>query len=161
MRNAMGQVEGITDIDTSLKEQYDTIANSYYLLEEAAYALREKLDMMEYDPQRLDYIETRLNEIRTLKKRSTDIRWRRFLEYAAAIEEEISKIENKDVHIEQTKKQLKELEAAAVKEAMTLSAMRQELAVRLTAAIHQELKELYMDKTKFEIIIGKTGGLIR
>lgn len=157
VRNAMGQVEGITDIATSLKEQYDTIANSYYLLEEAAYALREKLDIMEYDPKRLDYIETRLNEIRTLKKKYGHT-VEEILEYAASIEEEISKIENKDVHIEQTKKQLKELATAAVKEAMTLSKMRQELAVRLTAAIHQELKELYMDKTKFEIIIGKREG---
>ncbi len=44
------------------------LPNSYYLLEEVAYQLREKLDMMEYDPNRLDEIETRLNEIRMLKK---------------------------------------------------------------------------------------------
>ncbi len=52
-----------------IKKIHDSIANSYYLLEEVAYQLREKLDMMEYDPNRLDEIETRLNEIRMLKRK--------------------------------------------------------------------------------------------
>ncbi len=68
VRSAMGQMESITHLDEVYQENHDSIANSYYLLEEVAYQLREKLDMMEYDPNRLDEIETRLNEIRMLKK---------------------------------------------------------------------------------------------
>jgi DNA repair protein RecN (Recombination protein N) len=157
VRNAMHQIEAITNIDTSLKEMYDTIANSYYLLEEVSYSLREKLDAMEYDPNRLDYIETRLNEIRMLKRKYGNT-VEDILEYADKIQEEISTIENKDVHIEKTKKRLKELEAIVVKEATTLSVMRKKLASQLTDAIHQELKELYMDKTKFEVVITKKEG---
>lgn len=36
--------------------------------------------------------------------------------------------------------------------------MRHELAEHLTNAIHQELKELYMEKTKFEVRIMKREG---
>ncbi len=159
VRNAMNQMESITDLDTAYQENYDAIANSYYLLEEVAYQLREKLDMMEYDPNRLDEIETRLNEIRMLKRKYGNT-VEEILAYADEIEKEIFTIENKDVHIETTKKKLKEIEQLIVKEAMLLSDMRHNLATRLTTAIHQELKELYMEKTKFEVMIKKKEGTI-
>ncbi len=159
VRNAMNQMESITDLDIAYQENYDAIANSYYLLEEVAYQLREKLDMMEYDPNRLDEIETRLNEIRMLKRKYGNT-VEEILAYADEIEQEIFTIENKDVHIETTRKKLKELEQLIVKEAKLLSGMRHDLANRLTTAIHQELKELYMEKTKFEVMIKKKEGTI-
>lgn len=159
VRNAMNQMESITDLDTAYQENYDVIANSFYLLEEVAYQLREKLDMMEYDPNRLDEIETRLNEIRMLKRKYGNT-VEEILAYADEIEKEIFTIENKDVHIETTKKKLKEIEQLIVNEATLLSNMRHDLANRLTTAIHQELKELYMEKTKFEVMIKKKEGTI-
>ena len=102
--------------------------------------------MMEYDPKRLDEIETRLNEIRMLKRKYGNT-VEEILAYADKIEQEIFTIENKDVHIETTRKQLTKLEGVIVKEATLLSTMRHELADHLTSAIHQELKELYMEKT--------------
>ncbi|PGZ96419.1 DNA repair protein RecN [Bacillus pseudomycoides] len=159
VRNAMNQMESITDLDVAYQENYDAIANSYYLLEEAAYQLREKLDMMEYDPNRLDEIETRLNEIRMLKRKYGNT-VEEILAYADKIEQEIFTIENKDVHIETTRKKLKEVEQLILKEAKLLSDMRHNLANRLTTAIHQELKELYMEKTKFEVMIKKKEGTI-
>jgi DNA repair protein RecN (Recombination protein N) len=157
VRSAMGQMESITHLDEVYQENHDSIANSYYLLEEVAYQLRENLDMMEYDPNRLDEIETRLNEIRMLKRKYGN-NVEEILAYADKIEQEIFTIENKDVHIEATKKQLKELESVILKEATLLSNMRHELAEHLTNAIHQELKELYMEKTKFEVRIMKREG---
>lgn len=159
VRNAMNQMESITDLDIAYQENYDAIANSYYLLEEVAYQLREKLDMMEYDPNRLDEIETRLNEIRMLKRKYGNT-VEEILAYADEIEREIFTIENKDVHIETTRKKLKEVEQLIVKEAKLLSDMRHNLANGLTTAIHQELKELYMEKTKFEVMIKKKEGTI-
>ncbi|MDC2863485.1 MULTISPECIES: DNA repair protein RecN [unclassified Bacillus (in: firmicutes)] len=159
VRNAMNQMESITDLDIAYQENYDAIANSYYLLEEVAYQLREKLDMMEYDPNRLDEIETRLNEIRMLKRKYGNT-VEEILAYADEIEKEIFTIENKDVHIETTKKKLKEIEQLIVKEATLLSDLRHDLANRLTTAIHQELKELYMEKTKFEVMLKKKEGTI-
>lgn len=159
VRNAMSGLETVSDLDASLKEMYDTVANSFYLLEEVAYQLREKLDMMEYDPNRLDYIETRLNEIRMLKRKYGNT-IEEILEYEASIQTEISTIENKDVLIETAKKQLVQLETACIKEATLLSEYRHKLAERLTDAIHKELRELYMEKTKFKIVMEKISGSI-
>ena len=128
----MGQMESITHLDEAYQENHDSIANSYYLLEEVAYQLREKLDMMEYDPKRLDEIETRLNEIRMLKRKYGNT-VEEILAYADKIEQEIFTIENKDVHIETTRKQLTKLEGVIVKEATLLSTMRHGLQIILQA----------------------------
>ncbi|UOY93940.1 DNA repair protein RecN [Ectobacillus sp. JY-23] len=157
VRHAMNEVEAVSDLDTSLQGIHESVANSYYLLEDMTYQLREKLDMMEYDPARLDYIETRLNEIRTLKRKYGES-VQDILMYADKIEEEIATIENKDIHIEATRKQLKQLEEQAMTEAMKLSDLRHSLAVHLTEAIHKELQELYMAKTTFKIMLDKQLG---
>ncbi len=148
VRSAMGQMESITHLDEVYQENHDSIANSYYLLEEVAYQLREKLDMMEYDPNRLDEIETRLNEIRMLKRKYGNT-VEEILAYADKIEQEIFTIENKDVHIETTKKQLKELESVILKEATLLSNMRHELAEHLKMPF-TGIKELYKDEAAHE-----------
>jgi DNA repair protein RecN (Recombination protein N) len=157
VRSAMHGVETVTSIDQSLTEISETITNSFYLLEEAAYSLREKIDLMEYDPKRLDFIESRLNEINMLKRKYGQS-VEEILQYAETIEEELDTIENKDVHIEKTKKELDVLTVKVLEEGLQLSTMRTALAAHLTEAIHQELKELYMDKTKFEVRITKNEG---
>jgi DNA repair protein RecN (Recombination protein N) len=158
VRSAMHGIESVTHIDQSLTEVAESIANSFYLLEEATYSLREKIDLMEYDPKRLDFIESRLNEINMLKRKYGQS-VEEILQYAEKIEVELDTIENKDVHIEKTKKELDALTGKVVEEGLRLSNMRTALATHLTEAIHQELKELYMDKTKFEVRVMKNTGI--
>ena len=93
VRSAMGQWK-VLHLDDVYQENHDSIANSYYLLEEVAYQLREKLDMMEYDPNRLDEIETRLNEIRMLKRKYGN-NVEEILAYADKIEQEILRLKIK------------------------------------------------------------------
>jgi DNA repair protein RecN (Recombination protein N) len=154
---AMSHLDGVADIDSSLKEAHETISNSYYLLEEVAYQLREQLDKLEYDPERLDWIESRLNEINHLKRKYgktvADI-----LEYAAKIEEEIETIQHRDDHIHKLQNELNSITADLLLEAKNLSDLRAKYAKKLIDSIHQELKELYMDKTKFDVMFTKREG---
>lgn len=83
----------------------ESVSNSYYLLEDATFQMRNMLDELEFDPERLNYIEMRLNEIKQLKRKYgatvEDI-----LEYASKIEEEIDQIENRDSHLQSLKRSL-------------------------------------------------------
>jgi DNA repair protein RecN (Recombination protein N) len=151
---AMGQTEDITDLDEALKEVHETISNSFYLLEEISYKIRDQLDMLEFDPNRLDFIEGRLNEMNQLKRKyghSVE----EILEYASKIEEEIEKIENRDLHISNLSKDLEAVTADLLIEAQNVSKIRKQLAKTLIHKIHQELKDLYMGKTTFDITFKK------
>jgi DNA repair protein RecN (Recombination protein N) len=156
---AMDQLEDLSSIDESLKEIFESISNSYYILEDISYKLREKIDQMEYDPQRLDFIETRLNEINHLKRkygRTVE----EILQYAAKIEEEIETIQNRDSHLHKLRNELNSIVEDLLVEAKNLSNLRKSLAKTLEERIHQELKELYMDKTVFQVQFSKREGLL-
>nr|WP_263325787.1 DNA repair protein RecN [Neobacillus sp. Marseille-Q6967] len=146
----MGHLEDASALDPSYKEVYESVMNCFYQLEDAARSLRNELDVLEYDPQRLTEIEDRLNEINQLKRKYGKTIGE-ILEYAAAIEEEIETLQNKETHIGQLQKELASIKQDLELEAKQLTEIRKKWAEKLTKLIHNELKELYMAKTVFEI----------
>ncbi|MBT2656523.1 DNA repair protein RecN [Bacillus sp. ISL-18] len=146
----MGALEEAAALDTSYRELSDSVSNSFYQLEDAAQTLRNELDVLEYDPQRLNEIEARLNEINQLKRKYGKT-IPEILEYAAKIEEEIETLQNKETHIGELEKELISIKKDLALEAKQLTDIRRKWAIKLTKLIHQELKELYMEKTIFEI----------
>jgi DNA repair protein RecN (Recombination protein N) len=146
----MGYLEDAAALDSNYKEIFESVSNSFYLLEDAASSLRNELDALEYDPERLNEIENRLNEINQLKRKygkTID----EIVEYAAKIEEEIETLQNKETHIAELEKELTSIRKDLVLEAKQLTELRRKWAEKLTRLIHKELKELYMAKTVFEI----------
>ncbi|GHI01033.1 DNA repair protein RecN [Neobacillus kokaensis] len=146
----MGHLEDAAAIDEAYKDLSEAVTNSFYQLEDAARTLRNELDILEFDPQRLNEIEDRLNEINQLKRKYGKT-IEEILEYAAKIEEEIETIQNKETHISELEKELASIKKDLILEANQLTKLRHKWAVELTGLIHKELKELYMEKTVFEI----------
>lgn len=147
--HSMAHMEVAAEIDSRYQKLHDTIANCYYLLEDAASTLRNELDSLEYDPERLNEIEARINEINQLKRKYGST-VEEILEYSSKIEEEIEVLTNRDKSIGQLQSKLDSLKEDLQLEGKQLSQIRKKWAKKLTAAIHQELKELYMEKTIFE-----------
>lgn len=152
---AMNNLEEAAGIDESVQQISETVANSYYILEDAASMIRDQLDGLEYDPERLDFIENRLNEINQLKRKYGKT-IEEIVEYGAAIDEEIETILNRETHIAKLEEEIKSIKADLIIEAKNLSELRAKYAKQLTKKIHQELKELYMEKTVFEVHFHKT-----
>ncbi|MBS4199613.1 DNA repair protein RecN [Bacillus sp. FJAT-49732] len=152
--HTMSHLETAADIDKQYEDVLESVANSYYLLEDAADKLRSELERLEFDPERLNVIEGRLNEINQLKRKyGSSVS--EILEYSSKIEEEIEMLVNRDARIGELESKLSSLEDDLALEGKQLSDIRKKWADKLTAAIHMELKELYMDKTIFEPIFIK------
>lgn len=154
---AMNHLDHVSDIDASVKQAQEVVSNCYYLLEEVAHQLREQLDQLEYDPLRLDEIESRLNEINHLKRKYGQT-VRDILEYAAKVEEEIETIQHRDDHIHKLQTELQSITADLLVEAKHISELRMQYAKQLIDDIHQELKDLYMEKTTFDVVFRKRQG---
>lgn len=147
---AMTHLESISSIDEEYKKLYEMISSTFYQLEDISYTLRDQLDGLEHDTDRLNVIESRLGEISQLKRKyghSVE----EILYYAAEIEDEIDEIKNRDSHIHNVRKNLQHSAADLLIEAQTLSDIRKKSALQLEKSILQELKELYMDKADFKI----------
>ncbi|WP_430488762.1 DNA repair protein RecN [Rossellomorea marisflavi] len=147
---AMGHLETAAEVDAQFGGTLESVSSAYYILEDAAHAIRAELDQLEFEPGRLDMIESRLNEINGLKRKyGSSIE--EILAYGSRIEEEIETIINKDSHVQQLQDQLQSLENDLSVEAENLTIARKKWAKKLTVSIHEQLKQLYMDKTKFEV----------
>ena len=145
----MNNLEEAAGLDEGLKNSSETVSNSYFLLEDAMSTIRDQLDSLDYDTERVEFIESRLNEINQLKRKYGRT-IEEILEYGAAIEEEVEKLQNRETHIAKLEKEMKSIKADLIVEAKNLSELRQKFAQQLTKKIHQELKDLYMEKTIFE-----------
>jgi DNA repair protein RecN (Recombination protein N) len=150
--NAMSHLESVLQYDEELKDTHQMVENAFYQLEEAARLVRSYRDTIEFDPERLMQIESRLDEINRLKRKyglSVD----EILEYGASIEDELDHMENRETRIEELQKKVKEIALDLAVEAMELSQIRKQIAAELSAAIEQELKDLHMSRARFEIAV--------
>jgi DNA repair protein RecN (Recombination protein N) len=146
----LGYLEDAASIDSHYQEMFDTISTIFYSLEDVNRTIRHELDSLEFDPNRLNEIEERWNEINQLKRKYgktiEDI-----VQYAESIAAEIETIQNKETHIGQLEKELTILQQKLDEKATILSNHRKKWALVLTELIHKELKELYMEKAVFSI----------
>lgn len=152
---AMNNLEEAAALDESTKGISESISNSYFIIEDAVSLIRDQLDSLEYDPERLDLIESRLNEINQLKRKYGKT-IEEIVEYGSMIEEEIETLQNRETHIVKLEAQIKSIRADLLVEAKNLSELRQTYAKQLTDHIQKELQELYMEKTIFEAHFHKT-----
>ncbi|SDL62962.1 DNA repair protein RecN [Sediminibacillus halophilus] len=157
---ALNGLESASEYDEESASKKEEFSNHYYVLEEFTFDLRNFLDSMEFDPERLNVIESRLNEINRLKKKYgqsvTEI-----LEYAAEVEDEIDQITNRESHLSKLQNQIAELGEDALLEARHMHDIRKKAAETLSDSIHKELKDLYLEKAAFGVDIqmrrGKEG----
>ena len=147
---AMREMEEASQLSSSLSSVSETISNAYYLLEDAKFQLRDQLDSLEFDPIRLDEIESRLALFQQLKRKyGTTIE--EVITYGEQVSDELKSMTNREEHLQTLSDELIRLEQIAREAGMRLSSARKMAAESLQHAIHRELKELYMEKTAFEV----------
>ncbi|GGC91248.1 DNA repair protein RecN [Thalassobacillus devorans] len=150
--HALNALEGAQDYDEQIKKMTEEMSNHYYLMEEMTFQLSSQLEQLEFDPERLDVIESRLNEINRLKKKYGES-VEEILEYSSRIEEEMEEIKNKDSHLAKLESDIKDVGQDAALEAKHLQDIRMKASKELAIAIQQELKGLYLDKAAFSVDI--------
>lgn len=150
---AMSELESITPFDAStLQPLLEQIQSAYYQLEDAAQQLRTYRDQIEFNPQRLDDIEARLNLISSLRRKYGE-NIADMLNYLAEIRQELDAIENKDEHMSRLEAALVEQREQVQADADKLTRQRKKTARALAERIEEELQHLHMEKTRFEVSI--------
>ncbi|WP_017472269.1 DNA repair protein RecN [Amphibacillus jilinensis] len=145
----LSAIESAAAFESELQDSMEQYSNHYYLLEDIAGQLREYLDNFAFDPDRLNTVESRLNELeRLLRKYGSSVD--EIIEYAAQIEDEIDDLENREQSLQYLVDQVKELSADALAEASHLHDLRQQAAKELMETLQVELADLYLEKAAFK-----------
>ncbi|GGF08381.1 DNA repair protein RecN [Halobacillus andaensis] len=150
LSHAMSSLEGAANYDSQVEKLSEEMTNSYYLVEELSFQLSSQMAELEFDPDRLDFIESRLNELNRLKKKYGQT-VEDMMEYMSRIEEEIDEIQNKDSHLSRLQTEIDECGEDAVLEAKHLHDIRKGASQQLINSIHHELKDLYLEKAAFDV----------
>ena len=146
--NAMNALDDIVALDPIFKESSEAVTSSFYALQDAAYQIKNALDDLEYDAERLNDVEQRLALYQNMKRKyGTTVE--EILAYYDKIEEELSQLMNRDETMQKNEQLLAEMEETLNKLARELTAIRKENALHLSEAIMNELRMLHMEKAKF------------
>lgn len=148
---AVDKLEEIALVDP---EQFQPIVEqlqtAFYSIEDAAFQLRDYREQIEFNPERLEEIEDRLDFIHSLKRKYGST-IEDMLEHLRTIKEQTDKLENKDERIGKLERELVSCLANVVQRASLLSEKRKELANELIGRIEGELKHLHMERTRLGI----------
>lgn len=130
-------------IDPEFKKIFEPLSSAKSILEDLVYELRSYGKELNADPQSLDQIETKMNQLRQLQKKygnSMD----EILEAHTEISEELNIIENSDALIADLRKEKAEIEKALISQAKELHKRRLSGAELLSKNVNDELKDLNM-----------------
>ena len=149
---AIQALQDISDITSESKSIYDQFLSIQAELQDATYQMRRFSDSVEYSPELLMDIQTRLDLIYRLKQKyGTSIS--EIKDYLIKCEDELSELElgeqNKDKLEEDRAKLYEELS----KLGESLSQERKAIATRIEKAIDEHLHDLQMPYAKFEVEI--------
>lgn len=147
---AMEKMAAVRNIDESFKQISESLSTAFFQLQEAASDIYSELDGLEYDEERLNEIETRLNFIQQLKRKYGNS-VEAILDHFEKSEKELKGLENREEQVDGLSKKIKAAKNEARQLAEKLSAVRKETAALLESSIQEQLKELYMEKVKFQV----------
>jgi len=128
----------------------EQLQSAYYQLEDASFGLRNYRDNVEFNPERLEEVEERLDLLSSLKRKYGD-NAEDILAYYNKILHETETLENKDELLDKLEAKREELLQQLLEEAEQLSSVRRQKAEELAALIEIELKELQMGRTSFKV----------
>ena len=150
VRSAMNDMESLEDYDVEYREISTSLSESYYVLEDVTKRLEDIIESLDFDGHRLMRIESRLDLLHAITRKYggnvDDV-----LMYFTKITEEYNLLTGNHLSSDDMEVELKKLEVSLVDLATKLASARHNLAQQLETEIQQELKDLYMDKARFQV----------
>lgn len=148
-------LSGAARHDERLATLVEQLEQALIVLQEAGRELSHYPDLLECDPARLDQLQQRLAELQRLKRKyGTDLAG--ILAEAERLRAELEEAEQADSRLAELASDLAAAEAHYLTQASALSQARQQLAQRLVPALLQELEELGLARSCFEVQLTPT-----
>lgn len=151
LREAMDEMQRISEYDPRFKALSDRLSSAFYEAEEMGIELRDAQEGESFDPDKNEQIMARLDQYRRLTKRYS-MEADELVDYAERLKDEIKSLKTMDdrLRIAETefKARLSEYRAAA----HLLTESRKTLAKHFESLMEEQLKDLGMGKTHFECV---------
>lgn len=146
--DAMSALEDVAQLDQQFSESSEAVSSAFYALQDAAYQVKDALDLLEFDPERLNEVEQRLALIQSLKRKYGST-IEEILAYYAKIDTELQMLLNRDEMIQKNDVRLEKMEKELRVLATEMTVIREQQGELLAQSIMQQLRALHMEKAQF------------
>lgn len=147
----------LAPFDSSFEPYAEPLACAGATLKDLALALRDYLGSLEANPRRLEEIEDRLALIDRLKRK-----YRKSLDdvaaYGCQVRGQLQALEHADERRGELARQVEVAAAEYHRAAQSLSSARRAAARKLEKLVREELADLSMEKTRFEVSFAERPG---
>jgi len=150
VRRCGGDLKLMMEKDPRLGEVVELVEGAALQMEEAGHFLMDYASTVQADPQRLEEIQERLAFIGNLKKKYGP-GVQEVLRTLKESREELASLEEGETDLESLKAREAQLADRAAKLALDLREERKKMASSLEEAVEAELRDLAMDKVRFEV----------
>lgn len=150
LRGMLKAFDSISSIDSSMKDKIDQWNESIFSLEDISFELSRYSEKINYDPKRLSWVNDRLQLYKDLSKKYGN-GFEEIMEYKNKIEHYLKNLNNKDEQIKIIQNEIYESKEKLYILAKDISNKRKKGAKILKEKIENELNELGMKGTKFDI----------
>ncbi len=152
LEKAARKILELAEYQSDFKEYTEGLESARAVVEDLAIAVRDFRNRLEFSPERLEEIETRLAEITRLKRKYGDS-LDAVLSHLADAEQRLENIETAEFREEELRKKLKVLRLEYVKAASALHDKRAAAARKFEKEVESNLKTVALEKARFEVRI--------
>lgn len=150
LKQALSHLERVSDLDSSLGELRDRVAAVLIETEDVFYGLSEFAGKIEHNPQRLEEVLSRLEEISRLKRKHGDS-IEEIIKKQREIESELESLENSAGMLEEIERRRDSLREKVSAAASSISAARKAGAVRLQDLFSGQAESVGLKNARFEV----------
>lgn len=143
-------LEDMARIEPEFKNYLEEVSSARISMQEMINFTERYRSGIEFNPQRLETLRQRQNELNRLRKKYNRT-IPELIEHLREIREELNMVENFDLKIEKLKQKIVEQSNKVAKAAQKLHAKRKEVGAELAQSIVDELSRLGIPHARFEV----------
>ena len=151
LKEAAEQLQDIQEVYPEVNELTERMHSSYIELKDIAQEVNGLVDHVDFDPARLDEINSRLDTLNSLQQKFHVQNLEELIGIREKLEEQLSHIDNSDEDVEELEQKVNELRQQAEKEAHTLTTIREKSAKKVEEEMKQRLVPLGIPNVRFSI----------
>ncbi len=148
--SAKGEIEKLTQYSEHYENLAKTIESSYYDVEDVLGELKSELQGLDFNPNELSRIQSRLQELNKLK-RKYNLTIEGLIQKLDDLNKKIQAHEDKDYLVKEAMKTVSLTHENLVKEAQIITSLRKSSAISLQEGLTLQLTELHLPNAKFAI----------
>lgn len=150
IRQAVSLLSGISGYGAQFETLEEQLRDVYYTLEDIAMQVHVQAEKMDFDPAVADAVESRLDEIKSLKRKYGNT-IEDVLRYQQDAQKELDQLTRQEKDSSQLDQQFARLSKELYEACTRLHDLRKQAAERFCAAVEEQLRDLGMAKARLHV----------